>query len=309
MDRFAHAAANIALGQPATNTAIEISLGGLSITCSSAPLTISLCGGGFTVDHAGERCTSWTVCTLVPGDSLTISAGSWGSWCYLAVAGDLAAHGWLGSTSTHVRANLGGGVVRAGDELLVNAAQVRETHEGHVDPPPRARPTDELRLVLGPQFERFVPEATKVLLCSTYFLTAASDRMGARLSGPQLAIDDALAMPSTPIVRGSLQVSGEGVPTVLLADHQTTGGYPQIATVITDDADRVAQLRAGDSVRFVELDPTAAVRAARAAAVSREHELAAVGDRPGFRTRYLLNANLIGGVFDQASSIDLDARS
>ena len=297
MDRFTHAAANVALGQPTGSTAIEVSLGGVSVTCSAAPVTVAICGGGFTVDHAGERCPSWTVRTLVPGDTLDIAAGPWGSWCYLAVAGDLAAHRWLGSTSTHARSNLGGGAVRAGDDVLVHAAEVREAHEGPVVPPPSGRPSNELRVVLGPQLECFRPDAAAVLLGSTYALTAASDRMGVRLAGPALPIDDALAIPSTPIVRGSLQVSGDGASTLLLADHQTTGGYPKIATVIGDDVDQATQLRAGDEVRFVEVDPAAAVRAARAADIARSLHLAAVADRPGLRTRELLSTNLIGGVF------------
>jgi allophanate hydrolase len=87
--------------------------------------------------------------------------------------------------------------------------------------------------------------------------------MGARLQGASLAPATALDIPSEPIVRGSVQVSGDGVPTVLLADHQTTGGYPKIATVIDADLDGFTQLRPGDYLGFVEVDPATAVRAAR----------------------------------------------
>ena len=126
--------------------------------------------------------------------------------------------------------------------------------------------------------------------------------MGVRLAGPHLPIDDALAIPSTPIVRGSLQVTGDGVPTLLLADHQTTGGYPKLATVISADMNRATQLRAGDTIRFAEIDPAAAVRAARAAATNQAQHLAAVADRPGLRTRQLFGANLIGGAFHPSRS-------
>jgi allophanate hydrolase subunit 2 len=77
MDRFAHAAANAVLGRPPASTAIEISLGGLAVGCTSGSVTVAICGGGFTVSHAGERCTPWTVRTLRPGDTLTITAGTW----------------------------------------------------------------------------------------------------------------------------------------------------------------------------------------------------------------------------------------
>jgi allophanate hydrolase len=306
MDPFAHAAANVALGQPPTDTAIEVSLGGLSVTCTSAPVTISVCGGEFAVDHAGERCTPWTVRTLIPGDTLTINAGKRGSWCYLAVAGELVARQWLGSTSTHVRAGLGGGLVCTGDEIRIESAQVDAAREGPIEPPAVAQPTQVLRVVLGPQPECFGPDAADVLLGSTYVLTSAYDRMGVRLAGATLPINDALAIPSTPIVRGSLQVAGDGVPTLLFADHQTTGGYPKIATVITDDANRATQLRSGDTVQFVELDPAAAIAAARAAAASRAHHLAVLADRPGLHTRRLLSTNLIGGAFHTQPRRSLD---
>ena len=302
MDSFAHAAANLVLGQAPTDTAIEVSLGGLSVTCSAAPVTVSICGGEFAVDHAGERCAPWTVRTLVPGDTLTISAGTRGSWCYLAVVGKLVAREWLGSTSTHVRAGLGGGPVCTGDEILIESAEVDDAREGPIEPPSIARPTRVLRVVLGPQSECFGPDAAEVLLGSTYVLTAAYDRMGVRLAGAHLPIEDAMAIPSTPIVRGSLQVTGDGVPTLLFADHQTTGGYPKIATVIADDASRATQLRSGDTVQFMQLDPAAAIQAARSAAASRAQHLAVMADRPGLQTRRLLSTNLIGGAFHKSQS-------
>ncbi len=297
MDRFAHAAANVVLGRPLTQTAIEVSLGGLSVECTSAPVTVSVCGGDFAVDHAGERRTSWAVLTLAPGDTLTISAGRWGSWCYLAVAGDIVSRRWLGSTSTHVRSDLGGGLVRAGNEIVIESAQVDDARDGPIEPPVVAQPARVLRVVLGPQLECFGPDAADVLLGNPYVLTAAYDRMGVRLAGPHLSINDALAIPSTPIVRGSVQVTGDGTPTLLFADHQTTGGYPKIATVIADDASRATQLRSGDTVQFVGRDPAAAIHAARAAASSHAHHLAVLADRPGLRTRRLLSTNLIGGAF------------
>ena len=303
MDRFSHAAANVALGRAATSTAIEVSLGGLVVTCADAPVTIAVCGGGFVVDHAGERSGSWTVRTLAPGDTLSISAGVWGSWCYLAVAGELVASRWLDSTSTHVRAGLGGGVLRPGDDLVVTDARADDAREGPVDPPPGAAPGRLLRVVSGPQTECFAPDALDVLLGGPYVLTTAYDRMGVRLDGPPLPIVDVLSIASTPLVRGSVQVAGDGVPTVLFADHQTTGGYPKIATVLDADVDRAAQLRAGDAVSFVEVDPAAAVLAARVAAARRSADLSVVADRPGLHTRTLLGADLIG---EAASWSDTD---
>ena len=296
MDTFAHAAANTSLGRPQAAPTIEISLGGLALTCAESPVTVAICGGDFTIAHSGERAASWTVRTLGPGDTLTVSAGAWGSWCYLAFAGNLVAPSWLGSASTHVRSGLGGGMVVAGDRLVIESAEVEVAREGAIDQP-LARPSSALRVVLGPQLERFAPNAADVLLGHPYRLTPAYDRMGVRLDGPSLQLHDALAIPSTPIVRGSLQVAGDGVATLLFADHQTTGGYPKIATVISTDAASATQLRSGDTVRFVALQPAEAVRIARAAAANRTRRLATMADRPGIAARRLLDANLIGGVF------------
>ena len=299
MDRFAHAAANVALGRAPTATAVEISLGGLALTCTRAPVTVAVCGGEFKVDHAGERLPGWSVRTLTPGDTLTISAGRWGSWCYLAVAGDLVSSRWLGSASTHVRSGLGGGTIGAGDALVVESAEIEPAREGEIERSWSARPSSTLRVVLGPQLERFAPDAADLLLAQPYRLTAAYDRMGVRLDGPLLHLHDALAIPSTPIVRGSLQVAGDGVATLLFADHQTTGGYPKVATVISTDAAEAPQLRSGDAVRFVAIDPADAVHVARAALAERARRLAVVAQRPGLISRRLLDANLISGVFHQ----------
>jgi biotin-dependent carboxylase-like uncharacterized protein len=302
MDRFAHAAANVVLGRPTESTTVEVSLGGLALSCTSGSVTVSVCGGRFNVRHGGDTCSPWTVRTLHEGDTFGIEAGLSGSWCYLGFSGDLVANRWLNSTSTHVRSDLGGGIIKTGSNLVIENAGIDDERVGPVTPPPSTRSTTNVRVVLGPQLECFRPEALTALLNHPFILTTASDRMGVRLQGPELALDNALAIPSSPIVRGSLQVAGDGVATLLFADHQTTGGYPKIATVIADDVDRVAQLRAGDTICFEPIDAAAAVLGARSTATQRRLQLDALADRPGVRTRQLLETNLIGGVFHLESS-------
>jgi biotin-dependent carboxylase-like uncharacterized protein len=300
MDRFGHAAANVVLGRPTECTTVEVSLGGLALSCTSGSVTVGVCGGGFNVRHNGETCSPWTVRTLHPGDTFRVAAGQWGSWCYLAFSGDVVANPWLNSTSTHVRSNLGGGTIQTGSDLVIENAIEDDARDGPVEPPPNARPTTSarvVRVVLGPQLECFRPDAVTRLLNHPFTLTTAYDRMGVRLHGPELALDNALAIPSSPIVRGSLQVAGDGAATLLFADHQTTGGYPKIATVIADDVDQAAQLRAGDPIRFEPIDAAAAVLVARSIATQRKLQLDALADRPGLRSRRLLDTNLIDGVF------------
>jgi len=295
MDRFAHAAANAVLGRSPAATTVEVSLGGLAVECAEGTVTVSVCGGGFRIAHNGSDVGPWGVCTLNAGDSLTITAGAWGSWCYLAMSGELASRQWLGSTSTHVRSGLGGGTVQTGDLLTIDDPDDGDARAGPVEVPAIARPVGELRVVPGPQQHCFHPGALETLLGAPYTLSTAYDRMGVRLDGPALELDGSLAIPSSPIVRGSLQVAGDGVPTLLFADHQTTGGYPKIATVIDPDAARAAQLRSGQEVRFVAVSPEQAVEAARAAATESAAQLARLADRPGLRTRHLLSSNLVDG--------------
>lgn len=292
MDRFAFAAAHAMLGQ-STGTAIEVSLGGLVLECLDGAVTCAVAGGAFNV-NAGDP--GWQALTISKGDRLTLRAGPWGSWCYLAFSGSIFADQWLGSTSTHALSGLGGGALRAGDTIEIHDAAPRPTRDGPYACPDIALRSADIRVIIGPQDHRFAPGAVEALTTAPYRMTDAFDRMGVRLDGPALPLGNALSIPSEPILRGSVQVAGDGVPVVLLADHQTTGGYPKIATVLSTDTDRLAQLRAGEALRF------RAVTAEEAIALTRhDHDLrvAALADlsAPRATLAHLLSqSNLISGV-------------
>ena len=261
MDRKALALANLAVGQPEGAPVIEVSLGGLTLECLSGRVSVAVTGGAFVVEAGGRRAASWQVVTIKAGETFTIRRGHWGAWAYLAFAGALQAPRWLGSAATLASSNLGGGVLKAGQEWAVAEANLLPPRD--LPRPVSARPRRRLHVVMGPQAHCFAPEALEAFAAGPWFLTPQGDRMGVRLKGPMLALGDALSIPSEPIVRGSVQVAGDGVPVVLLADHQTTGGYPKIATVLDDDLDSFAQLRPGDEVSF------APIGAAGAAALGR----------------------------------------
>lgn len=258
MDRFGFTAAHAALAQDQTATAVEVSLGGLTLECTHGSVSLAIAGGNFRVTCAGRDSIGWGVHSLHSGDKLTIRAGDWGSWTYLAFAGHVVSPQWLGQSATHALSGFGGGALTTGDAVIIENPKVLEAREGEIPIPDIARPARDVSVVLGPQDHHFVPDAVKTFTSSSYTLTDAFDRMGARLSGPNLQIKDALSIPSEPIMRGSVQVSGDGVPTILLADHQTTGGYPKIATLISSETDRVAQNRSGSAIRFKVLQPQAA---------------------------------------------------
>lgn len=275
MDRAALAIANAALGNPPDAPGIEISRGGLTLDLAEGAISVAIAGGGFVVDAAGQRGGSWWVLGLKAGDRLSIRPGHWGSWCCMAVAGRLESARFMGSAATHAPSGLGGGPLRAGQTITVAAAESRPQREGPLPCPVWARPRPEPRVVLGPQDRLFPSDAVETFLTARFRLTDAGDRMGQRLAGPAIAPEGALSIPSEPILRGAVQVSGDGAATVLLADHQTTGGYPKIATVIGADLDGFAQLRPHDPVAFRAVTPEEAVTAARQAATARARFLAA----------------------------------
>ncbi len=263
MDRGAFAIANAALGNTGAMQAIEISMGGLVLECLEGSVTLAIAGGGFQVTLDQAALGSWQVMTIHAGSRLAIKAGPWGSWTYLAFAGALCAKRWLGSISTHGPSGGGGGRLTLGQRLVIENAGIRGDREGIITCPVSARPRHAVKVVLGPQDRFFAPETIETLLSQPFMLTTAYDRMGVRLAGPTLRPSAPLDMPSEAIVRGSVQVSGDGVATVLLADHQTTGGYPKIATIISDHLDGFVQLRARNQVTFSSITPEAAIEAAR----------------------------------------------
>jgi allophanate hydrolase subunit 2 len=166
-------------------------------------------------------------------------------------------------------------------------------------------PPKRFRVILGPQDDYFTQAGIDALLSSTYTVTPASDRMGMRLSGPTIAHAKGYNIVSDGIAPGSIQVPGNGLPIVLLADRQTTGGYPKIATVISADLPALGRLVPGAQVAFGAVDIVAAEAAARRLAA----DLAALSDRivparrePVLDAARLLAENLVSGVADARDS-------
>lgn len=269
MDRFAFTIANLVLGNSAGSTCIEISLGGLTLRCALGPVSFAVAGGDFRVFVNETALSAWSVACLQPGDTLQIRPGRWGSWCYLAFSGKILCNQWLGSASTHGPSGLGGRILAKGSTLAIENAQSRPDLQRPITCPVTARARSTIRVVLGPQDRFFNREMIQVLLSNPFTLTHAYDRMGVRLSGPSLRPNATLDMPSEGITRGSIQVAGDGVATVLLADHQTTGGYPKIATILSIECDGFSQLRSHDSVVFEAISTKTAISAARTRSATR----------------------------------------
>lgn len=267
MDQTSFVSANLAVGNSKDATAIEVSMGGLQLECLSGTTTLAVVGSEFHVDLEGVDQSAGVVLTIKSGQTLTIRPGKSGSWCYLTFSGELDAAQWLGKTATHSQSGFGGGTLKSGMEFTVQKAELKENLEGEIVPF-KYRPFDGYaRVVLGPQDHHFLPDAISSLMSSDFTLTTGYDRMGMRLDGPPLQMEGSLSIPSEPIIRGSIQVAGDGAPTILLADHQTTGGYPKIATVISSDLDRIVQLRPREKLRFKAISSEDAIKLARIRAI------------------------------------------
>jgi allophanate hydrolase len=285
----------VVIGNSPGATCVEVSAGGVVLEVVSGTVTIAVAGGEFDVEVSGSMMPSWNAVSIREGDRVTVRPGPRGSWTYVAVAGELDVPHWLDSSATHSMSGFGGGALVAGSEFDVSGARVAHDRVGEIPAPAFRRAVAPVRVVIGPQQRHFQPAAIEAFTASAYTVTDASDRMGVRLAGPPLDLAGALSIPSEPIVRGSVQVTGDGVPTVLLADHQTTGGYPKIATVISPDLDGFTQLRAGDRVDFEAITAGEAVREARADSGLVEEYLSLVAGPGRTLEHRLRQQNLIGG--------------
>ena len=244
--------------------AIEVSIGGLALECVEGAVTIAVAGGGFLVSLDGAPFGSWFVATIRAGSRLSIRIGPWGSWTYLAFAGRLQASTWLGSASTHSISGFGGGRLVTGQRLTVEDAEVRAGTGGCRSPARFGRARANKLASCSGRRSAFSRPRRSISCCqSPIALTDSYDRMGVRLSGPLLKPSAALDMPSEGLSKGSIQVAGDGVPTILLADHQTTGGYPKIATVASHQLDGLAQHRSRQPIRFASVAPRSAIEAGR----------------------------------------------
>lgn len=180
-----------------------------------------------------------------PGDMLEVGLASEGVRSSIGLAGGIAVPETLGSRSTDTLSGLGPAVLAAGQTLPLGAAGGR----GLV--PPAAMPhSGALRLHLGPRDDWFAPEAVARLLAEPFTVSPTSNRVGLRLTGPELAYASDSELRSEGLVLGAVQVPPSGQPILMLADHPTTGGYPVIAVVAAEDLPIAAQLRPGAAVRF-----------------------------------------------------------
>ncbi len=257
MDPFSLRVGNILVGNDEGAAAIEITWGGFEaefeedglfcLTGASAPAWLNDAAVAF-----------WCVQPVRRGDRVRVDHAPVGARMYLCVAGAIDVPIVMGSRSTYVKAGFGGfegRALRKGDTLSFGTPLHRPART--IDPEwiPVLREDVAVRCVLGPQADAFAEDVLDVFRSSEYTVTSRSDRMGIALEGPPLRHRAGPDILSDGIVTGAVQVPGDGRPIVLMADRQTTGGYTKMATVISVDIGRMAQVLPGYRVRFEVVDP------------------------------------------------------
>lgn len=275
MDQAAHRIANILVGNPENASTLEVTLIGPKIEFNQTCL-IAICGGEAAPTLDGVPIKCWRPIVVTQGSSLEFGPLQLGCRAYIAVAGGFRIPIVLNSKSTYFRAKLGGykgRCLQAGDQIPIDplselSQRIIEKLTGKQStkafqeanwlinsaliPAYREHPT--LRVMKGRQFHLFDKISQSRLFNSSFTITPQSDRMGYRLNGPGLLLEEPQEMISESVSFGTIQVPADGYPIILLADRQTTGGYPKIAQIAAVDLPLIAQAKPGATVRFIEIN-------------------------------------------------------
>ena len=272
MDAQALRVGNLLVGNEENAAGLEITLLGLRIRFEADHL-IALTGAHLSPTLDGQPVGRHRAVWVAAGTELAFGPAVAGCRAYLAVAGGATVPLVLGSRSTYLRAGFGGHAgraSRAGDALPVGEtsaigraisqqlarsgapwAAASFTPDPALSPRPRHRPV--LRAVRGPEYGQFSAESQRAFWEEPFTITPEADRMGYRLQGQPLARRDETELLSSAVTFGTVQVPAGGQPIALLADHQTTGGYPRLAQVISVDWPALAQAAPGQQLRFREV--------------------------------------------------------
>jgi biotin-dependent carboxylase-like uncharacterized protein len=306
-------AANTLVGNAPDAGALEVAYFGPTLAVEADEVRLSFAGAEAAIEilsdetaGSGERVATMRSIRLHRGEVVRISALSGSAVLYVGVEGGFAIEPVLGSVSTYLRGAIGGWKGRAlaeGDLLPLRRNEPGEGDDRRlagVDLTPRS----QLRAIAGPQSDHFSAGAVEQFFGSEYTVSNSADRMGMRLHGQPLEHARAINIISDGIAPGSVQVPGNGLPIVLLADRQTVGGYPKIATVISADLAALGRLRIGTKIRFASVTIEEAEVARRALMAEIENlprKIVPAGRSAGDLTPKLLDCNLIGGVVDASA--------
>jgi len=266
MDRYAYRIANILAGNACDAAVVEMTLLGATFHFDNEAW-VSICGSDMQGTLNGEKIRNWSSFYIAAGSELAFGYAACGCRSYLAVFGGVDVPLVLGSRSTYTRAGVGGvdgKALQVGSTFAVGkqsagfAGQLRMLPETFI---PQYASELEVRVLLGPQDDLFTKEGIATFFNSKYTISAEADRMGYRLEGAPIKHSGTPDIISDALCQGAIQVPGHGMPIVMMADRQTTGGYAKLGTVIGPDLTWLAQAKPGDSVRFRQCSDEEAVAA------------------------------------------------
>lgn len=264
MDPRALQTANMLVGNAPGEAAIELAYMGLIARIEGGTAHLALAGAPAVIRVDGCERESHRAFEICDGETLEIGAMREGAYAMLAFAGGVSVPPALSSRSLDARAGIGGfqgRALRAGDRIPLGTPQ-HPFVERVMRPIPLV-PDAPIRVVLGPQMDAFTERGLQTLIGRPFRIAHASNRMAVRLDGHAIERRPGYEMMSEGTLPGSIQVPPDGSPLVLMADRQTVGGYPKIATVIGTDLGRLAQRRIGATVNFVPISAIEAREIAR----------------------------------------------
>ncbi|MBD7939286.1 biotin-dependent carboxyltransferase family protein [Cytobacillus sp. Sa5YUA1] len=277
MDQDAHKIANMLVGNNEEQPTLEMTLIGPRIVFHEDCL-ISLCGGDIGPQINGQKVRLWRPIWVKAKSELTFGSYKEGCRTYLAIAGGFDVEVVMDSYATYLRAHIGGHKGRAlqkGDQLSLKEKSrlsgkimdsLKQPDKPFVEaqwsiPIQTRRPSNQrIRVIEGKQFSLFNKDSKIALFSHPYKVASQSDRMGYRLSGSALALSEEKEMISEAVTMGTIQVPPDGQPIILMADRQTTGGYPKIGQVASIDLHVLAQTKPGEEVYFEKISFAAAQR-------------------------------------------------
>jgi len=254
MDRASHRLANLIVGNTWSAATLEVTFDGPELRfCED--ILFAITGARFDVYLDGSLIGLDTCQLARSGQKLLFGQRFLGSRSYLAVTGGFDVPKVLGSRATHTASGIGGfkgRSLKVGDRLVVGEDVVRTSQMGFTRTSVVALPRKgtRVRVIPGPNDALFSEDALSKFVSSRYYVGIDSDRMGYRLEGLAVSLNSRNELISTAVPIGSVQVTTSGKLIILMADHQTTGGYPRIGTIITADLPLIGQLSPGDWVQF-----------------------------------------------------------
>ena len=293
MDQWSHRLANLMVRNVEQEATLEITLLGPSLRFRQTAL-IAICGADLSPRIGGHALPVGRPLLVRSGSQIDFGRRVSGTRAYLAVHGGFAVAPVMHSKSTYVRGAFGGldgRALRKGDEIGIGGsngqacfpqlarALFESDHPFATLPDALLAPVSNeapqsVRVIAGQQWQAFTEEARAQFLAAEFRIGVQSDRMGYRLEGPQLALQAPLEMISEAVCFGTIQVPPDGNPIILMADRQSTGGYPKIASVASVDLPLLAQMMPHQTVRFalVTLDQAQQLYLAREQDIERMRE-------------------------------------